>query len=64
MAENYPRADRKSMCREDQERGWREALQWLRENEDAHCCGDTDAVGDWTDCPKNIAIEDELGESK
>ncbi len=39
---------------------WRAALDWLRKNEDAHCCGDVDSSGDWVDCPKNIAIENEL----
>lgn len=39
---------------------WRAALEWLRDNEDAHCCGDCDAVGDWTDCPKNTTIKQEL----
>jgi len=42
------------------EAGWRAALEWLRDNEDAHCCGDSDAVGDWTECPKDTAIKQEL----
>jgi hypothetical protein len=42
------------------EQGWRAALEWLQDNEDAHCCGDCDAVGDWTECPKDTAIKQEL----
>ncbi len=44
--------------------GWRECLKWQRANEDAHCCGDIDAVGEWVDCPKNIAINEELGDEQ
>jgi hypothetical protein len=39
---------------------WRAALEWLRDNEDAYCCGDYDAVGDWTECPKDTVIKQEL----
>ena len=45
------------------EMGWRDALEWLRNNEDAYCCGDCDAVGEWTECPKDTAIKRELKES-
>jgi hypothetical protein len=41
-------------------RVWRAALEWLRDNEDAYCCGDCDAVGDWTECPKDTVIKQEL----
>ena len=39
---------------------WRAALEWLRDNEDAHCCGDCDQVGEWSPCPKDAAIKNEL----
>lgn len=44
--------------------GWQAALRGLRENEDAHCCGDVDTAGNWVDCPKSIAIEQELGDER
>ncbi len=51
-------------CRDDfwgiRKETWREALKWLQKNEDAHCCGDCDAVGDWTECPKDTVIRQEL----
>jgi len=40
--------------------GFRAALEWLRDNEDAHCCGDCDQVGEWSPCPKDTAIKNEL----
>jgi len=42
------------------ELAWRAALEWLRDNEDAHCCGDCDQVGEWSPCPKDTAINNEL----
>jgi hypothetical protein len=44
------------------EEGWIAALECVLKNEDAYCTGESDDVGDWTECPTKIFIEKELNE--
>jgi hypothetical protein len=39
---------------------WKAALEMVLKNNDAYCCGEVDAVGDWTECPTKTVIEKEL----
>lgn len=52
---------RKDIAYPSQKDGWIEALKWLKDNDDAYCCGDCDEDG-WHECPTLTAIKKELGE--
>lgn len=41
--------------------GFRAALEWVRDNDDGHCCGDySEQHGEWEECPRTTAINKEL----